>query len=423
MKVFFLNKEIKNAIWLIGGRILQMLISLIVGILTARYLGPDNYGLINYGLAYVTFFTSLCTLGINSIIIKNFVDFPEEQGETIGTTLALRIISSILSNFIIIAVVAIIDHGENETILVTFLCSISLIFQSFDTLNYWFQSKYQSKVTSIATLTAYIVVSCYRIFLLINNSSVYWFALASTVDYLFIALFLYIVYKHNNGPKLSCSLKKARQLLQKSYHYILSGMMVAIYGQTDKLMLMQMLGQTEVGYYSVATTICNMWVFILSAIIDSMYPTIMNLYDKNKKEFERKNKQLYMIIFYVSVGVSIFFTVFGNNIVQILYGKDFILAVQPLKIITWYTAFSYLGVARNAWIVCENKQKYLKYIYLSAVLINVILNLIFIPLFGTTGAALGSLITQICTSIILPLFINDLRPNAKLMIEAITFRK
>lgn len=89
---------------------------------------------------------------------------------------------------------------------------------------------------------------------------------------------------------------------------------------------------------------------------------------------------------------------------------------------TWYTAFSFLGVARNAWIVSEGHQKYLKYIYGCAAIINVIFNLFFIRLWGGCGAAVASLITQIFTSIVLPMFIRDLRPNAKLMLEAILLK-
>ena len=62
-----------------------MLLSLVVGVLTARYLGPGNYGLVNYGAAYVGFFSSLCTLGINNVIVKDFIDHPDEQGTAIGS--------------------------------------------------------------------------------------------------------------------------------------------------------------------------------------------------------------------------------------------------------------------------------------------------------------------------------------------------
>ena len=149
------SKEMKNAGWLIVGRVVQMIIAFFVSIMTARYLGPSNYGLINYAGAYVAFFSALCTLGINSVIVKDFVDNPDEQGMAIGSTIILRAMSSILSLIAIIGIVNIVDNGETITIIVTSLCSVALIFQSFDTLNYWFQSRYESKITSIATLIAY----------------------------------------------------------------------------------------------------------------------------------------------------------------------------------------------------------------------------------------------------------------------------
>ena len=412
------NKEAKNASWLIGGKIAQMVLSFFVSILTARYLGPGNYGIISYVNAYVAFFTSLCTLGINSVIIKDFVEKPQEQGKTIGTTLAMRFVSSFLSAMMIVCIVNVADRGEPTTIVVAVLCSISLLFQVFDTFNYWFQSRYESKVTSIATFIAYAATTLYRIVLLALQKDVVWFAFATAVDYMVLGAILLYFYKKNNGPRLSISIEKGKNLLGRSYHYILSGMMVAVYGQTDKFMLKQMLDETSVGFYSLASTVNLMWVFVLQAIIDSLNPTIMRLYEKNREQFNRKNRQLYAIVIYVSMAAAICFVLFAPLIIKILYGNAYMPAVGPLRIITWYTIFSYLGVARNAWIVCENQQKYLKYMYLSAAVINVVLNYFMIPIWGASGAAMASLLTEISTSIILPYFIKDMRPNIKLIGEA-----
>lgn len=417
------NKEIRNASWLIIGKVFQMVLSLLMSIFTVRYLGPSNYGIINYVTAYVTFFTSLCTLGLNSVIIKDFVDNPEQQGEAIGTSFALRGISSILSAITITGIVFVVDKGDKLILIVAILCSMALFFQIFDTYNFWFQSRYESKVTAMATLVAYIITSIYKIMLLLSGAGVQWFAFATSVDYIVVGVLLIIVYKRYRGPRLKVSRHKAKSLLGRSYHYILSGMMVAIYGQTDKFMLKHMLDETSVGYYSLATTISAMWVFVLQAIIDSMYPTILQLHKKDKEQFDRKNRQLYAIVFYVSVVVGIIFCLLGEIVIQIMYGKEFLPAVSALKIVTWYTIFSYLGVARNAWIVCENKQKYLKYMYILAAIANVFLNYICIPIWGMNGAAFASLITQILTSIVIPYFIKDMRPNVRLMIEAIMLKK
>ena len=114
--------------------------------------------------------------------------------------------------------------------------------------------------------------------------------------------------------------------------------------------------------------------------------------------------------------------IFGRSAIILIYGGQYESSAQILKVIAWYTIFSYLGVARNAWIVCKNKQKYLKYMYFSAAIINIILNYLLIPIWGANGAAIASLITQVCTSIILPALIKDMFPNTKLMIDAFLLR-
>ena len=424
MKFKFLqNKEVKNAGWLIGGKVAQMLLSLVVGTISARYLGPSNYGLIGYGNALVSFFMSFCTLGINSVIIKDFFDHPDEKGTALGSAILFRILSSFCSIIMVISIAFVLDYGEWETILVVALCSVSLLFHCFDTINYYFQSLHKSKVTAIATFVAYAITAAYKIILLILQKSVFWFAFATSVDYIVLAIILVVVYKRSGGQKLRFSFQKGKSLLRVSYHYILSGLMVAIYGHTDSFMLKRMLDETTVGYYTTATTLCAMWTFVLSAVIDSMYPTIIKHFKAgNYAAFEKKNRQLYAIVFYLSAFVSLMFLIFGNFAIWLLYGEEYLAAAAPLKVVTWYTAFSYFGVARNAWMVCNAKQRYLKYMYVSAMFINVGLNFLFIPLLGATGAALASLITQICTSIILPFFIKDLRPNAKLMLEAIILK-
>lgn len=416
------NRIARNAGWLIGGKIAQMAINLVVGLLTARYLGPSDYGLINYAAAYTAFFASICTLGINSVIVKEFTDNPKNEGMIIGTSLCLRAVSSAFSALTIIGISFVANPGEKTTQLVVALSSVGVIFQIFEIFNYWFQSKLQSKTTAIATLIAYAITSGYKVILLILKKPVTYFAFATSVDYICLAVILFASYKKNNGGKLSFSLKYGKKLLSKSHHFILPGLMVAIYAQTDKIMLKHMISDAEIGYYSTAVTLCNMWCFVLNAIIDSFYPSIMESFKNGKAEFDKRNKLLYAIVFYVSMAVSLIFTLFGRFAVKLIYGDAYLPAVGPLRIITWYTAFAYLGVARNAWIVCMNKQKYLKYIYIPAAIANVVLNCIFIPTMGASGAALASLIAQIVTTLVVPFFIKDIRENSVMIVKAIFFR-
>ena len=419
----FKNRTICNAGWLIAGRVIQMAVNFFVGLLSARYLGPANYGLIGYANAYTAFFTAFCTLGINSLLVKEFIDHPGEEGRIIGTTLGLRAVSSILSALVILSFVSFINAGEPVTILVVALASIGMVFQIFETFNYWFQSRLQSRVTAMATLAAYLVSAAYKVYLMAAGKSVVWFALVSFLDYLCLGGILLWEYFRNQGGKFSFSWSYGKNLLSRSCHFILPGLMIAVYGQTDKVMLKQMIDASEIGYYNTAVSICSVWCFVLGAIIDSMYPAIMEAHNSDHDLFEKRNRQLYAAVFYLSMLVSLFFTVFAHPIIYILYGKSYLPTVEPLRIITWYTAFSYLGVARNPWIVSENRQKYLFPVYASAAVSNVFLNLLLIPRWGASGAAVASLIAQIVTTMVAPFFLKGLRRNSQLMLEAIFLRK
>ena len=422
LKQILRNKIFQNAGWLIIGRVIQMAISLVVGVLTARYLGPSDYGLINYANAYIAFATIFCTLGIDSILVKELVDHPGQEGMVLGTTMGLRGISSLLSAIAMIGVSAILDANDPLARVVVALCSIGILFNILTSFNHWFQSKLQSKKTAIAMLIGYSVTAAYKIFLLATGKSVQWFALATSVDYICIAIILFWCYKREKGGRLTFSWSYGKRLLSSSCHFILPGLMVAIYGQTDKIMLKHMLNEAEVGFYATATALCSMWTFILSAIIDSLTPAIMQSHENDKEKYERYNKLLYCIVFYLSAVVSLAFVVGGKLAITILYGEAYLPAVAPLMVVTWYTAFSYLGVARNPWIVCENKQKYLKYIYISAAFVNVVLNLLLIPIWGTIGAAVASLVAQVVTVMVVPFFIKDMRKNSIMMLEAICFK-
>lgn len=404
------NKFLNNTGWIIVGKLAQMVISLFITMITARYLGPSNYGAIAYVSSFVAFFTAIANLGLNNVSVKYIIDKPEKEGEVIGSILAMQLISSIICSVAICILVYFLNQEDVMLIYISFIQVISLIFQSFYIFNYWYQSKLKSKVSTIITFVSYLVMTVYRIIILILQKDITWFAFAITLDVLVVSILLYVSYRRSGGQKLSFSLKLSKELLSVSKHFILSGLMISIYGQMDKVMIGQMLSTTELGYYSTALAICNMWVFILAAIIDSARPLIMTYRKNNKVQYEEGLIKLYSAIIWITIFVSIGISIFAEWIVLILYGVAFLPAVATLRILTWYNAFSYLGVAMSIWLISENMQKYEKVKSGVGAISNLTLNVLFIPTLGITGAAFASLMTQIITNFIMPMFIRDLRP-------------
>ena len=419
------TKFSKNTVWLIGGRVYHMLLSLVVSVLTARYLGPSNYGVINYAVSLTAMFTSFCTLGINSIIVNELIHNNDKQGEIIGTSIVMRFISSVLSVITVVLLSHILNPSDKVVVTVTFIYSLSLIFQSFDTIKYYYQAQLRSKVPTSVEAIAYTVVSVYKIFLLIYGKNIYWFAATHTIELMVIAVLLYRTYALDawNKQSLSHSWKRAVSLFSKSYHFILSGMMVAIYGQMDKIMLKSMLNSKSVGFYSAALAVCQMWPFVLSAIIESSRPLILEQADRNREKYNKYITRLYCAIIYVSLIAAIGISVLSKLIIKILYGQQYMPAQIPLCIICWYTAFSYLGVARSIWIVSNGKQKYEKYIAGIGAISNLIMNWLFIPVWGVNGAAFATLLTQVITNFGAGFLFKEIRENNILILRSFNILK
>ena len=198
----------------------------------------------------------------------------------------------------------------------------------------------------------------------------------------------------------------------------MSSMMVTVFAQTDKIMIKMMLGNAENGYYSTAITCANMAGFVFMAVIDSLRPVIFESQKVSQDKFEKNVSLLYSIIIYMGLAQSIVMTVLAKPIVAILYGQAYMAAIPLLQIITWYSAFSYMGTVRNIWMLAEEKQKYLWIINLSGAVLNVIGNFIFIPIIGAAGAAIVSVVTQFFANFVLSFIMTPIRPTFKLICKS-----
>lgn len=413
------NKIVKNASWIIGCKIAQSLIGLVISMLTARYLGPSNFGIINYAASLTTFAIPLVQLGLSNIMVQEVVNNPEKEGEILGTSILMSSISAIVCMLGLFAVVSSLNADENTTIIVCVLYSTILLFQAMELTKYWFQAKYLSKYTSVVSFVAYIIVALYKIFLLVTHKSVFWFAVSNSFDVALIAFSIYIVYRKKGGRPFQLSFVMAKRLFAKSHYYIVSSMMVVVFAQIDRVMIKNMLGNADVGFYSAALTCAGMASFVFAALIDSFRPSIFEALKKSVDLFEKRMSVLYGIVVYASLLYSLLVTIFSPIIIMILYGEAYMLSVDALRCAVWFSTFSYLGAVRNIWILAENKQKYLWIINLSGASLNVVLNLIFIPYWGIIGAAITSVATQFFTNVIINHIIVPIRHSNVLMLRGI----
>lgn len=416
------KRVIANMSWLMGGKIVNMILSFFVSLATARYLGPSNFGSINYVAAYVSFFSSIASLGLSVIVIKEVSSGEEDDNKVIWTGILMRFLTAVASTIAVVAFFAIAKRNDPLLVPIAALESIAILASAFDTFMYWFQGKLLGKYVSIAGVIAYLAMSLYRLYLLANGADILWFAFATSVDTLVLALVLFFFYVKENGFRPVISLPLGKKLLKQSYHYLISGLIAILYSKIDQIMLGDMLDKASVGLYSAALTIAGLWGMIPSAFIQSVSPILYKNAQTDRGMFLKRLKQSYAGIWFLNVCWSLAISLFSYWVVLLLYGAEYMGARKALIIVVWYSGISSLGSLTQVYLATENKNKYINYFALAGLVTDVVLNALLIPHFGITGAAVATLATYCVIHIVMPLVIKDTREAAVLILQGMIFR-
>lgn len=408
-----------NAKWIIVCKIAQSLLQFLVGIISARYLGPSNYGLINYAASVVAFALPIVKLGFDNTLVKELIDKPHKEGEILGTSLTLNFITSLISIVGVFIFVFFANAGEKVTILVCLLYSLMLVFFVLEMTQYWFQYKLLSKYSSVVMLISYFCVSIYKIFLLVTEKSVFWFAVSHSIEYGIVGILLVLIYFKLGGQKFVFSMETAKQLFSRSKYYIIASLLVVVFQNVGVILLSNLSGYDETGYYTSAMTSATVLQFVYLAVTDSYRPLILTSKKESVESYEKNVSGLYGIIIYTTLAQSIVFAIFSKLIISVLYGADFMSAVPVLQILVWFCPFSFMGTVRNIWLLAEEKQKELWKINLFGVIVNTISNAILIPFAGACGAAVAAFITQFLMNFVLGFVYKPIRKNNELMLKGL----
>lgn len=413
------QKYFKNTSWLMFGKIL----SLVVGFIIARYLGPVSFGDLSFADALTAIVAAVGTLGLDSFIIREIIKEPGKKNEILGTSLAMRLAVNLLIIPISIGIYLLFHEfsdkpGRPLTLIITLL-SIASFFKSFNVIDSYFQSQVQSKYVVQVQNIVVILSAAVKVLLVWLNMPLIYFAAAITFDAFVLAMGLVWMY-HSRGFDMrqwTFNFSRAKSLLQQSFPLILSAVMVSIYMKIDQVMLKNV-GSAEVGIYSAAAKISEAWYFIPLAIVTSVFPAIINARETDLERYHKRLKNLYDLLILMSLPVAIILTFFGTDLIHLLYGNRYEGAGAMLSIHIWSGVFVFLGVASSQYLLAEGYTKISFQRTAFGAVANILLNLWLIPLYGGIGASIATLIACFLSTFYI-IFIPKTRHQGIMMLKSL----
>lgn len=415
-------KHIKNISWVLAEKILRMVVGLFVGIWVVRYLGPEQFGLFSYAISFVGLFTAIATLGLDGIVVRELVENDKKRDILLGTAFWIKLAASFLVLFIL-AIAVNFTSNDTYTNTLIFIIASAIIFQSFNVIDFYFQSKVLSRYVVFANLITLVISSILKIVFILTEAPLIAFVTVIFFDSLISIIGLIYFYLKNGLSIRSWRFEQstAVSLMKDSWPLALSAAVGSVLVQIDNVMIGNMLDNESVGQYAAAARLSTIWYFFPVAIASSVLPAIINAQKKDNKLYFSRLQKLYDFMVISALSLAIPMTFFSDEIVNILFGEQYSASSGVLMIHIWAGVFVFLRVASGQWFLTNNFQLLSFYRSLTAAILDIILNYLLIPIYGINGAAIALLISLFWATYGFTILDKRMRPCFIMQTKALFF--
>ncbi|WP_301664510.1 flippase [Methanoculleus frigidifontis] len=388
---------VKNTLSLGFAEIVTKFLAFLLIVIVARYLGDAEFGKYSFAFAFALFVSILSDLGLSSLTIREIARRNDQAGEYFGTILIIKLALSIFSFTVLMVIINLMGY-PSDTGLAVYLAGAYTILNSF---NQFFRSIFRAfekmEYELIVRIVEYLLIFALAMLFIIQGYGL--IAIISAFLFGEIVCFVLsaaLVVKRFTKPTFKYDLAFLRSIVTKALPFGLTAIFVVIYFKIDTVMLSLMSGYAVVGWYTASYNIIEgLTALVAGSVAGVLYPIYSRKFLHSEEHLKRIYLQSFQIMFIVGLLIALFVTFFSQTIVDILYGPEYAPAAATLSILIWAFFIICISNMTSTLLNAVNMQRIVVIGTGLGALVNVTLNLIFIPQYGMVGAAWATVITEV----------------------------
>lgn len=412
---------IRNFAWLSGDRIARMGISLLVGAAVARHLSPHGFGVLAFAIAISELVGCFASLGFESLLPRELLRYPEQANRLHGTGFWCMLTAALLLYSGAVAPIAIFGTSGTEGTLSLLLAGLLLFRAPLGILNLQFTVQLRAQYGVLAANLGFLISTAVRLWLIYNGASVVAFVAVLLIEPLGTAIATYIFYRRA-GYRVTdwrWDGELARRLLKESWPLMLSSFATIIYMRMDQVMLAYMRGESEVGIYGAALRLSEVWYFIPIALGSSLFPALVRTRELDPAAYLTRLQRYYDFNATFAYTLIILMVPAAPWLFKVIFGQSYAGADAVFQVHMWACLCVFLGIASSQHLSIEG---WTRFMFLSTALgavTNLALNFLFIPHWGASGAAVATIISQLCSTLLASFLWAPTRCNGWMQIRAL----
>lgn len=387
---------VQNLFWAVLGKIVNLCSGLLVGIIVARYLGPEQYGLMNYVISYVFLFQTFALFGLDSIEIREEARGQKPYTTIIGTAFFLKLFFGCC--FIVLAILTSwLMEADLYTTLLIAIYSLVVVLNSLIVIRNYFTAIVQNEYVVKAEISRSVISIIIKLILLFLHANLTWFITAYMFDFVLLGTGYLMAYRTKIGSLREWHFDRdyARFLLKESFPLLLTNAAVIIYQRIDQVMIGSMIDKSAVGFFSVAARFTEVLVFLPMILAQTITPILVKARERDVAEYKVKAQQFMNFSFWLSLATSAIVSILAYWLIRYTFGPAYLPAVAVLQVMAFKAASVALSNTAGAMLVTEGLQRWAILRDGFGCLVCVVLNYLLLPRYGIMAAAFVSIASNI----------------------------
>ncbi len=399
-------KYLSNIFWLFLDYAFRLIGGYFITIWLAREIGPANFGIYNYATANSSILAAIAVAGLHGVAIKFLVEKKQAHTALMGSAFFIRFGAAIFGYACLLLYLLIDNKGLTDKIVLSILIGFKVMFNPFTVIELYFEAIVKSKFRVFARNIAYVIRSLLLVLFILLEWPLLALGFILLAEEALAVIGLVYFYSKQGYSLIKWHFNKtyAKEMMREAWPMVISSAGAMLYMKVDQVMIVELLNETEGGFYAVAVKISELFSFLPGVLIGTFFPTIVESKSQSKELYHAKMRKLilFMLLIASVLGAGIY--IFAHEIVYYSFGADYISAVSIIRIHIWSLILSFTATVLSRWLIVEKLTRFSIVRHSFGMVVNIALNFLLIPKFGGEGAAYASIISLFCAVLLFAAF-------------------
>lgn len=415
------RKILANAGWLGSERIVRSVTALVVVVWIARYLGPEQFGLLNYAqsLAYAVY--PIATFGLTGVLVKDLAQSPESRDVWQSAALFIRVLTG--STAFILSLVLAAFLGDGDLVLLVGIIALAFLLTPADGLDAEFQAKMNNRPVVLLKLLVFAGSTAFKVLAIVLGAGVYWFAGIMTLEVALIAFGSLILLSRLYGIWVFRLDRAAlKMMVVQGLPMMGLALLGGIYVRIDQILLGLLSGYDMVGEYAAAWKLVEAGGYVPTILLASLAPVLATQYAESVDLYRRRYAEGFCFVFWLVLCGCLGVFLLSPWLIDLLFSHQYLQAAAILRVLVWSVLLTVFNLFSMQWAINHRKGRIVWEMTLVGLLSCVALCFFLVPRYGGLGAAIAVVLSQAIGYLGYGWCRQDGREILKIQFKALAFR-